>query len=52
VELKDFLKKIRAEDEGRKKKFVIVASLLILTVVMLVWLKFFGGFLSVKFPKV
>lgn len=50
--LKDLLEKIRKEDDGHKKKFIIVASLVILLVVVIVWLKFFGGFLAVKFPKV
>jgi len=52
VGLKEFLKKIRDEDEGRKKKFIIVASLVILILIVVVWIKFFGGFLAVKFPKV
>ncbi len=49
---KEFLKKIQEEDERSKKKLIIWVSVVIMIVVVAVWLKFFGGFLAVKFPKI
>lgn len=50
--LKDFLKKVQGEDERSKKKLVVWVSIVVMIVVVIIWLNFFGGFLAIKFPKI
>ena len=50
--LKEFLKKIQGEDEKSKNKLIIWVSVVILLVIIVIWLKFFGGFFAVKIPKI